>query len=72
MQTASSSRSIGLVSLVCMVIGNMIGSSVYISTSYAIGALGDARWVLIAWAIGGLHAIRGAIAYRSTVASMFF
>ena len=65
MQTASSSRSIGLVSLVCMVIGNMIGSSVYISTSYAIGALGDARWVLIAWAIGGLHAICGAIAYSA-------
>jgi amino acid transporter len=69
-QSSMEKRSIGLVSLVCLVIGNMIGSSVYISTSYAIGALGDARWVLIAWAIAGVHAICGAIAY-SALASRF-
>lgn len=51
--------------MICMVIGNMIGSGVYISTSYALGALGDARLVLIAWAIGGLHAICGAVAYSA-------
>jgi APA family basic amino acid/polyamine antiporter len=57
--------SIGLVSLVCLVIGNMIGAGVYISTSYALDALGDARLVLLAWAIGGMHAICGAIAYAA-------
>jgi len=59
------SRSIGLVSLVCLVIGNMIGSGVYISSTYALGALGDARLVLLAWALGGAHAICGAIAYAA-------
>jgi len=54
-----------MVSMICMVIGNMIGSVIYISTSYALGALGDARLVLIAWAIGGVHAICGSIAYSA-------
>jgi len=64
-KTPSENRSIGMVSMICMVIGNMIGSVIYISTSYALGALGDARLVLIAWAIGGAHAICGAIAYSA-------
>lgn len=59
------SNTIGFVSLVCLIIGNMIGSGVYISSSYALGALGDARLVLVAWLIGGLHAICGAIAYAA-------
>lgn len=58
-----SNASIGMVSLVCLIIGNMIGSVVYISSSYALGALGDARLVLLAWLIGGVHATCGAIAY---------
>lgn len=65
---ASSRRTgatIGFVSLVCLVIGNMIGSGVYISSSYALGALGDARLVLVAWALGGLHAICGSVAYAA-------
>jgi APA family basic amino acid/polyamine antiporter len=43
----------------------MIGSAVYISSSYALGALGDAKLVLLAWLMGGLHAICGAIAYAA-------
>ena len=65
MQSTPANRSIGMVSLVCMVIGNMIGAGVYVSTSFALGALGDARLVLVAWAIGGVHAICGAIAYAA-------
>mgnify|MGYP003337924033 CR=1 FL=1 len=58
-------NALGIVSLVCLVIGNMIGAGVYISSSYALDALQDARLVLVAWAIGGLHAICGAIAYAA-------
>lgn len=65
MESTPANRSIGLVSLVSMVIGNMIGAGVYVSTSYALGALGDARLVMVAWAIGGVHAICGAIAYAA-------
>ena len=65
MSSTSRTRSIGLVSLVCLVIGNMIGSGVYISSTYALGALGDAMLVLFAWALGGIHAMCGAIAYAA-------
>lgn len=65
MTTATVRSKIGMVSLVCLVIGNMIGSGVYISSSYALGALEDARLVLVAWGIGGVHAICGAIAYAA-------
>ncbi len=54
-----------MVSLICLVIGNMIGTSLYVSSSYALNALGDARIVLLLWAIGGVHAISGAIAYAA-------
>lgn len=66
MTTSSrSTSSIGWISLVCLIIGNMIGSGVYVASSYALGALGDARLVLVAWLIGGLHAICGAVAYAA-------
>lgn len=66
MNAATSSRTtIGFVSLVCLIIGNMIGSVIYISSSYALEGLRDARLVLLAWLIGGCHAMCGAIAYAA-------
>lgn len=54
---------IGLFSLVCLVVGNMIGSGLYVGGYYSLDSLKDARLVLIVWSVGGLHAICGAIAY---------
>ncbi len=53
----------GLFSLVCLVVGNMIGVGVYVGSYYSLLSLKDARLVLLVWLIGGLHAICGAIAY---------
>jgi len=54
---------IGLFSLVCLVVGNMIGFGLYVGSYYSLDSLKDARLVLIVWLVGGLHAICGAIAY---------
>lgn len=54
---------IGLLSLVCLVVGNMIGVGVYVGSFYSLLSLKDARLVLLVWLVGGLHAICGAIAY---------
>jgi len=54
---------IGMFTLVCLVVGNMIGVGVYVSSFWALMLLGDARLVMIVWLVGGLHAICGAIAY---------
>ncbi len=54
---------IGLISLVCLVVGNMIGVGVYVGSFYSLLSLKDARLVLLVWLVGGIHAICGAIAY---------
>ncbi|MCU0712262.1 MAG: APC family permease [Pirellula sp.] len=64
-QPHSGNTSLGLVSLVCLVIGNMIGVGVYVSAGYALSDLRDARYVLIVWAIAGVHAMCGAVAYAA-------
>ncbi|MFO0925244.1 MAG: APC family permease [Pirellulales bacterium] len=54
---------IGLWTLVALVIANMIGSGLYTSSCYSILGLGEARYVLIVWGLGGVMALCGAIAY---------
>ena len=54
---------LGMVSLVCLIIGNMIGIGLYVGSYYSLLSLKDARLVLLVWVIGGLHALCGAIAY---------
>lgn len=57
--------SIGLISLLCLVIGNMIGTGVYVSSGYSLADLKDARYVLLVWLIAGIHAMCGAVAYAA-------
>ncbi len=54
---------IGLWTLVALVIANMIGSGLYTSSCYSIVSLGEAKYVLMVWGLGGLMALFGAIAY---------
>jgi APA family basic amino acid/polyamine antiporter len=53
----------GLTTLTCVVIASMIGSGVFTTSGFSIAALGSAERVLVAWCIGGVVAICGAIAY---------
>jgi APA family basic amino acid/polyamine antiporter len=61
----TSRHPLGLISLVCLVIGNMIGSGVYLSSFYSLDSLRDAKYVLWIWLIAGVHAICGAVAYAA-------
>lgn len=53
----------GLTTATCVVIASMIGSGVFTTSGYSIAALGSPSRVLLAWLVGGLVAICGAIAY---------
>ena len=53
----------GLTTLTCVVIASMIGSGVFTTSGFSMSALGSPVRVLMAWCIGGLIAICGAIAY---------
>ena len=56
-------RQLGIVSATALVISNMIGSGILTTTGFLAGELGSAKWVLLAWAIGGVSALAGAFCY---------
>ncbi len=58
---------LGLVSTTCLVIASMIGAGVFVSSGFALASLGSPQWVLIAWAIGAVVAVCGAISYGALV-----
>jgi len=60
---AGNRRSLGLFTLVALVIGNMIGAGVFTTSGFAIADLGSPALVLLAWVIGGMLALCGAISY---------
>lgn len=46
-----------------LVIASMIGAGVYTTSGFALADLGDPRWVLAAWVVGGAIAFCGATGY---------
>jgi amino acid transporter len=66
----SSARTLGLFSLVCLIIANMVGAGVFTTSGFALGDLGSAHRVTAAWAVGGLIALSGAVSYGGLVRRM--
>src|SRR5262245_13601354 len=58
---------LGLPTLVCLIIANMIGAGVYTTSGFALGDLGSANRVMAAWVVGGIIAISGALSYAGLV-----
>lgn len=56
-------RQLGLVSATALVVSNMIGTGIFTTTGFLIGYVGDARIVLLAWLVGALFALCGALSY---------
>lgn len=53
----------GLLTLTCVVVASMIGAGVFTTSGFSIAALASPARVLAAWAIGGVIAVAGAVAY---------
>ena len=58
-------QTVGLFTLVALVIGNMLGAGVFTTSGFALGDLGSPMMVLLAWFIGGLVALCGALSYAA-------
>lgn len=58
-----SNKKFGIYTLSGLVVANMIGAGVFTTSGFALGDLGSPYWVMLAWFIGGLVAISGAISY---------
>jgi amino acid transporter len=56
-------RRFGLVSATCLVIANMVGAGVFTTTGFSLADIQNREIVLLAWCIGGLIAICGAVSY---------
>ena len=56
-------RRLGLFSASSLVIANMIGAGVFTTSGFALADLGDPGLVLVAWGVGGVLAMCGALSY---------
>ncbi|MGI9074577.1 MAG: APC family permease [Bryobacteraceae bacterium] len=56
-------RRLGLVSATALVVSNMIGTGIFTTTGFLAGDLGSASLVLLAWVVGAVCALLGAVSY---------
>jgi APA family basic amino acid/polyamine antiporter len=56
-------RRLGLTSAAALVVANMIGAGVFTTSGFALADLGRPDVVLLAWGVGGLMAVCGALSY---------
>ncbi len=61
--TSSSRKTFGLWSATFLVVANMIGAGVFATSGLSLADLGNRKWVVLAWFVGGVVAICGAISY---------
>lgn len=69
-QEAALDRAIGLSAATLLVIGNVIGSGIFLTTGIMMQELPSVTLVLLAWTAGGLLALAGAVTYAE-MGSMF-
>ncbi len=54
----------------CLLVSNMIGTGIFGTTGFMALDLGSPSWILSLWAVGGLFALLGALAYGELGAAM--
>jgi APA family basic amino acid/polyamine antiporter len=60
---ASLARQLGFYSATALVVSNMIGTGIFATTGFMAGDLGASQWILLAWLIGGVFSLCGALVY---------
>ena len=68
--TSSLRRDLGLFSCTLMVVGGIIGSGIFFTPAEVARALPSGTWILSVWALGGIVALAGALAYAELGAMM--
>lgn len=64
----ASRRRLGVPTLVAIVVANMIGAGVFTTSGFALADLGSPSWVMLAWLLGGVLALLGAVCYGALAA----
>ncbi len=68
--TAAPPRILGTPTAILLIAASMIGAGVFTTTGFLIRDLGSQSAVLLAWAIGGITALCGALAYAELAAAL--
>lgn len=63
-------RSVGLLTAVCLVIANMVGTGVFTSLGYQAMGIKSTFVLLFLWFVGGIYALCGALSYGELAAVM--
>ena len=63
-------RTISLLTATCIVIGNMVGTGIFTSLGFQVGDLPTGFSIMAVWAIGGVCAMCGALAYAELGAAL--
>ncbi len=66
--SATGRRRLGALSLGALVSANMIGAGVFTTSGFALADLGSPERVMLAWALGGVVAVLGALCYGALAA----
>src|SRR6476469_10118283 len=61
-------RGLGLVAAISVIIGNVIGTGVFLKARVMTCNVGSPSWVLIAWIAAGLLSLAGALTYAELTA----
>lgn len=62
-------RSISLITATCLVVANMVGTGVFTSLGFQVGALPSGFTILCLWLLGGVCAFCGAVTYGELAAA---
>lgn len=68
--TVSLQRVLGLWSAICLVIGSVIGSGIFLVPTKMIAEVGSTTTLFVIWIVGGLLSLFGALTYAELAAAM--
>ena len=61
-------RGLGLIAAISVIIGNVVGTGVFLKARVMTCNVGDSTWVLLAWIAAGLLSLAGALTYAELTA----
>jgi APA family basic amino acid/polyamine antiporter len=70
MKAERAAATVGTFTAVCLIVSNAVGSGIFTTTGFLARDLGDPRWILALWALGGALALAGALSYAELGASL--
>ena len=69
-RAAGAVAKIGAFTACCVLVSNAVGSGIFTTTGFLARDLGDPRWILALWAMGGVLSLAGALSYAELGAAL--